>query len=223
VARPPHLDEIQRRGTLETADGRTLPLLNHVKRVFLDALEPVVRATRPRLIVEIGMCYGVSSLVFAQALADAGPGGTLVSIDPFESSLWHDVGRLNVERAGLPVTLDVRQAPSHLVLPRLLEEGRQADFVFVDGNHTRDYVRTDAFFARRLLRVGGIVAFDDARNRHIRDVCRETVRDYRYEEVTPVPHHGRVRRARIRLAAAVGLPRHPRVRCFRKTGEHEPV
>lgn len=220
--RPPILQEILDRGTVEAEDGSFLPLHNHVKPVFLDGLYRLARSINPGLIIEIGMCYGISSLVLAQALADAGTEGRLVSIDPYEEELWNGIGRLNIERSGLPVVLEVVTAPSYLVLPRMLEQGEQADFVFIDGNHTRDYVRTDTFFAHRLLRPGGVLALDDTKNREIALLCSELLADYHYEEVTPQPPYHWLRRVRRRAVAAIGFKRHPRVRCFSKLDDHEP-
>lgn len=221
--KPELLQQILERGTVEAADGSVLPLRNHVKPVFLPGMYDVARSTEPRLIVEIGMSFGVSSLVLAQALADTGPGGRLISVDPFEDSIFRGIGRLNVVRSGLDVTLQVVTEPSYLVLPRLIEAGERADLVFIDGNHTRDYVRTDTFLAHRLVRVGGVVGLDDTPNRHIAQLCRDLLTDYHYEEVTRRPAYGWPRRVRHRLARAIGFPRHPRVRYFKKLDEHEPT
>ena len=41
-------------------------------------------------------------------------------------------------------------------------QGAQPDLVYIDGNHNFEYVFTDCFFADKLLRPGGVVAFNDA-------------------------------------------------------------
>jgi hypothetical protein len=56
------------------------------------------------------------------------------------------------------------------------------DFAFVDGWHTFDHVLVDFFYIDRLLRVGGIVVFDDASMPAIHRICRyiATNRQYRF-------------------------------------------
>ena len=218
--RPELVTDILKRGTVQAADGTYRPLHGNLGRVHLENLATVAARVAPRLVLEIGMAFGMSSLVLAQALADAGAGGRLICIDPYQTESWGGIGRLNVERTGLPVALEVREEASYLALPRLLADGVQADLVFIDGNHTRDYVRVDAFYAHRLVRRGGVVAFDDTPNRWIHATCEERLRDYHYEEVTPA-FEG-LRGLRHRVAAAIGMPRRPRVRYFRQLDDHEP-
>lgn len=45
------------------------------------------------------------------------------------------------------------------ILPKMLPD--YFDFIFIDGDHRRDSVATDAELAWPLLKVGGIMAFDD--------------------------------------------------------------
>lgn len=52
---------------------------------------------------------------------------------------------------------------SQIVMPRLLAEGRQLDFVFLDGNHRFEGVFVDLFYSGRLLTEGGAVFVDDTR------------------------------------------------------------
>lgn len=62
---------------------------------------------------------------------------------------------------GLDHRLSVFEAPSHEVLPRLLEEKKQLDFAFIDGAHLFDYAFVDFFYIDKLLRVNGLILFDD--------------------------------------------------------------
>ena len=57
--------------------------------------------------------------------------------------------------------IELREEGSEFALPQLLKEGAVLDFAFIDGWHTFDHVLVDFFYINRMLRVGGIVAFDD--------------------------------------------------------------
>ena len=49
----------------------------------------------------------------------------------------------------------------HIVLPRLVADGRRFDLALVDGNHRFDGVFLDLVYLGRLVRGGGIVFLDD--------------------------------------------------------------
>mgnify|MGYP006282024929 CR=1 FL=1 len=59
--------------------------------------------------------------------------------------------------------LNVHKGGSDVVLSRLLAEGKAGDFdfIYIDGSHQAPDVLCDAVLAFRLLRSGGIMAFDD--------------------------------------------------------------
>ncbi len=59
----------------------------------------------------------------------------------------------------------------------------QADLVYIDGMHTFDYVALDAFYAHKLVRAGGIVAFNDCGFRSIHKFLRYFVKHREYEEI----------------------------------------
>jgi hypothetical protein len=46
-------------------------------------------------------------------------------------------------------------------MPDLVRQGKKFDLVFIDGWHTLDHAMVDAFYATRLLNVGGYLALDD--------------------------------------------------------------
>ena len=81
----------------------------------------------------------------------------------------------NIRDAGFAPLVDFREQRSEVALPRLLEEGVTLDFAFVDGWHTFDQVMVEFYFINRLLRVGGVIAFDDANRRSINRVVRHAL------------------------------------------------
>jgi len=141
---------------------------------FLGAL---VRLTAPRSILEIGTSTGIGTLVMAAALVDADPSAAaprLTTIDlPLGRATFADGlarNRAAVERL-LPAiarVVDYRLGDSHAVLDALIAEGRQADFVFIDGGHSEAIVRGD--WVRALALAPRVVVLHDTV--HLADVAR---------------------------------------------------
>ncbi len=236
-ARTPVLYDMLRRGETRDLTGAAVPLRSNVPAAYAEALyrtvhrEPVVRA------LEVGMACGVSSLAILAGLANRA-GATLISIDPNQSSDWRLAGRTAVERAGYGVRHRLIEQPSYLALPQLLADGTTLDFIYIDGWHTVDYTLLDFFFADRLLRPGGIVAFNDCSWPAIDKVIRFVKTHRKYEEIdvglpkTPVVPPWESRRVRMirQCEKVLGLPSRYRVglgfaqdRYFRKIANWEPT
>ncbi len=164
-------------------DGRTFKLSSGISVEEANALYRLVRQEEPEVCLEIGMAYGISTLTILTALEQNGR-GTLLSVDPYDQ--WDSglvVAMHNLDRAGLrPLHKHIRQ-PSHLALPELLSEGYQINFCYVDGMHTFDYVLVDCFYCDKLLKVGGIMGFDDAGWRSVWRVIRFLLTHRHYEEL----------------------------------------
>jgi predicted O-methyltransferase YrrM len=184
-------------------------------------LQTIVADLEPVRSLEIGCAYGVSSLYICEALARTSASATAsarqaqhIVIDPFQSTQWRGIGIKNIHDAGFGSLVDFREERSEIVLPRLLDEGVAFDFAFVDGWHTFDQVLVEFYYINRLLRVGGVIAFDDANRRSINRVVRHalTYPAYRvygteHEEATRPTVLGRSRRALTRVPAISGILR----------------
>jgi predicted O-methyltransferase YrrM len=184
-------------------------------------LQQIVKDIKPYRSLEIGCAYGVSSLYICEALvsAEASAGQAVaperhIIVDPFQSTQWRGIGVRNIQDAGFASLVDFREQRSEIALPRLLEEGVFLDFAFVDGWHTFDQVLTEFYYINRLLRIGGVIAFDDANRRSINRVVRHALtypayRVYGTErEAAARPGVlGRSRRALTRVPAISGILR----------------
>lgn len=118
------------------------------------ALRVLAAATGAQAVVEVGTGAGVSGLYLLTGMAD---GGVLTSVD-IESE-HHRVAKQAFGDAGVPTTryrLITGSAPE--VLPRLRDGAY--DLVFVDADKSAYPVYYEQ--ALRLLRPGGVVAFDNA-------------------------------------------------------------
>jgi predicted O-methyltransferase YrrM len=207
----------------QVSDGSTtLPLRHPDFPNSLVAVDPaegallqrIVHDVKPRLSLEIGCAYGVSSLYICEALASARAAARHIVVDPFQSTQWRNIGRKNLRDAGFEPLVDFREERSEIALPRLLAEGVTLDFAFVDGWHTFDQVMVEFYFLNRLLRLGGVIAFDDANRRSVNRVIRHalTYPAYRVygtesEQPTRPTVLGRGRRALGKMPAMSGILR----------------
>ncbi|RKT25386.1 methyltransferase family protein [Paraburkholderia sp. RAU2J] len=134
----------------------------------------------PARILEIGSYEGASACYLIDTLAPYQP-IELHCIDSWEGGIEHQAGGVApadmsaVEaRFHRNVTLAAGKYPgraqltahkgySDECLARLIAAGRKGyfDFVYVDGSHQAADVLADAVLGFRLLKVGGIIVFDD--------------------------------------------------------------
>lgn len=120
------------------------------------------------LAIEVGSFEGRSAIWLADWL---GEGGHVLCVEPFsgcgQSPGFGNPNMSEVAERFFANTALLRYqgrlscwvAPSHLAL-RLLPSGSAA-VVYVDGDHSYDAVRHDAFEAARIVKPGGFVLFDD--------------------------------------------------------------
>jgi predicted O-methyltransferase YrrM len=152
-------------------DGRTLPLcppaMTGERGEYLFRL---IRALRPRQTLEIGFAYGVSTLFIAEALRQNG-NGQHIAIDPNEHARFDGLGLRHLDEAGLRDRVTFFEEPAELCLPRLVQEGLQLDLALNDSGHLFDHVILESVFLARLLRVGGVLVFDDPLLPGVRRAC----------------------------------------------------
>jgi predicted O-methyltransferase YrrM len=175
----PVLEQIIATKQVESSQGQQYPLNSNVSPDEGKFLQGLISDLKPQNTLEIGLAYGISALFICDALA-AIPQAHHIIIDPMQSRGWHGIGLSNLERAGHKDLIEFHELPSHIALPQLESKGVKVDFAFIDGWHTFDHTLIDFFLVDRLLKVGGVVAIDDANLAPIRKVCRfiATNRDY---------------------------------------------
>jgi len=145
--------------------------------------------------LETGMGFGVSSMFMCLAHQENG-GGKHYAIDPFERDHWEGIGELTVERAGLSAYLEFVPDYSYRALPRLLDQGVELDFAFLDGDHRFEGVFADWLYVDQMLKPGGLLMFHDigmpATQKFLTFLLEHHVDRYaRFEEIVPAPR-GRV-------------------------------
>ena len=177
--KPDVLDEILRTGFVKSADDEPVELNSQISKEEGEFLQKLILELKPKVSVEVGLAFGISSLFICEALAQVQAERHII-IDPYQLSYWKGIGLNNLKKAGYEKLIDFKEVSSHRALPQLEAEGVKIDFAFVDGWHTFDYVLMEFFYIDRLLRVGGVVAFDDTFYRSIRKVCRYIITNRAY-------------------------------------------
>jgi predicted O-methyltransferase YrrM len=178
------VEEIFAASAVRTGSGEEMPLHSNLPREECEVVQGWIRARRPRTVLEVGMAFGVSSLVIAEALAEVG-GASYHVIDPHQRGEWRGVGIANLERAGYDGRYVLHEEPSELCLPRLLAEGLSIDFALIDGWHTFDQVLVDFYFLNRMTNPGAAIAFDDLQLPSVAKVVAHVATYDCYRELEP--------------------------------------
>ena len=168
------LKRILETGYVRSANGELVKLHSNIPPEEGEFLQKVIAEVKPKVSLEVGLAFGISALFICEALTKVQALRHII-IEPDD---WG--GLNNLKEAGYEQLIELHNLPSFRALPRLEAEGRKIDFAFIDGMHTFDYVMLDFFYIDRLLRVGGVVVFDDANWESIRKVCRYIVTNRSY-------------------------------------------
>lgn len=167
--------------TLKVTDGEGVEreINSQIPVAYARALTELVRKEQPKLVVEVGMACGFSSLAILEGLPE---GGKLVSIDPYHGD-YHRIGEALVQRSDRAAAHQLVEEPDFFALPKMLERGDVVDLAYIDGMHTFDYVALDAFYLDKLVKVGGIIAFNDCGFRSIHKFLKYFVKHRHYQEL----------------------------------------
>jgi predicted O-methyltransferase YrrM len=154
------LDQAYRSGTVRDSGAAAVDLAPHsIERAQGEALRDLAIAEGAERTIEVGLALGMSALFLCQAVLPRG--GRHVAIDPFQRESWNGAGLRTLREAGVEGWVEVIEEESQLALPRLVAEGREFDFAFVDGDHRFEGVFLDLYFMTRLVRMGGLIVVDD--------------------------------------------------------------
>jgi predicted O-methyltransferase YrrM len=165
-------------------------------------LQSIIRSVKPRVSLEVGFAYGVSTLYICDALSQLEHAARHIVMDPFQRTQWNGVGLRNVQEAGFSEIVEFHEERSECALPRLLEQGTRIDFALVDGWHTFDQVMVEFYYLNRMLNVGGVIAFDDADRRSVNRVIRHALTYPTYRPYQESVHARPTVAGRLRKALA---------------------
>jgi predicted O-methyltransferase YrrM len=138
----------------------------------------LVRAQKPRTIVQTGVCNGLSSALMILALVRNGPDGRLLAIDlppvfDHRDPSWtikdkvYGVVIPEGKLSGWMVPdayrdrFEVLTGNAKALLPGLVDRVDGIDIFYHDSDHTYDHMMFEFQEARRKLRPGGLIVADD--------------------------------------------------------------
>jgi predicted O-methyltransferase YrrM len=186
--------------TVEDQEGNKFPLHSETNIQQCEFLQKIMEKVDASLCIEIGLAYGMSSLHICEYLARKNS-PRFISIDPYQSD-WNDIGLFNLKKCGFDRFTEFHRDFSHNVLPKLLVSGLRIDFAYVDTCKIFDVVLLDAVYLTRLLKVGGMLVFDDCDRPGIKRMARYIAK---WPHLRVAARHGEVaaglkRRSLSRLA-----------------------
>jgi predicted O-methyltransferase YrrM len=210
------LEQVYQSSTVLDAQGdRVNPFPAGTPKEIAHLLTNIVSEYDCKETLEVGLAYGLSTVAICDAHERRGCGHH-IAIDPRQSTKWKNIGVLNAQRAGLDHRLTVFEAPSHEVLPRLLQENKTVDFAFIDGAHLFDYAFVDFFYVDKLLPVKGLILFDDLWMPAIRRVVSFAVSNLDYELIPQPTSASLLLRVARRLRRHAQDPLVPDPACLRR-------
>ena len=123
-------------------------------------LYELCREIKPKEILEIGTCYGFSSLFFLAAVTKNGM-GRVTSIDPYEEAMWHGIALASVKASGASEKFQHLAERSDRASTDLARQKASFQVIFIDGSHRFDDVLTDFYLFAPLCAENGYIIFDD--------------------------------------------------------------
>lgn len=157
------------------APGGPLLTNNWFEQIARPVWDNLLPQINPRRVLEVGSYEGASTIYLIDHLAKTGPleihcvdtweGGvehTGLDMRSVEARFTHNTQQA-IAAAPNQVDLKIHKGYSDVCLARLLAQGGADyfDFVYIDGSHQAPDVLCDAVLGFKLLRPGGLIAFDD--------------------------------------------------------------
>lgn len=186
MAAPQIIKQIYASKKVTDETGKTHDLHSEINPYEGEFIWKLIRNNEIQHSIEVGCAFGLSSLFICDALCcKAAP--RHVIIDPNQFSDYHGVGIYQLKKAEF-LFFELIEQPSEIALPELLKRGENYDFAFIDGWHTFDHALLDFFYINRLLKVKGIVVFDDVLWPSINKLLRYISQYPNYEIIGSVPY-----------------------------------
>jgi predicted O-methyltransferase YrrM len=139
-------------------------------------------------VLEIGMADGMSTIAIMKSLLEnsnkMNKAISLTSIDPYQKKYWNNNGVNNLKKFNIDEFHTLIEVPDYLALPKLIEEGKKYDLIFIDGQHTFDHVLLNNFYADILLNKTGHIINDDFWMPSIKKVHEYISNNYNHFEIS---------------------------------------
>lgn len=160
--------------------GKSLDLSGNVVQIGgistlnnIRIIRELILRGRPSRTLEIGLAFGGSALAFLATLKEVSVDGFHHSaIDPFQSKGWGGSAVRAISDCGFSGNFTLHEDYSSHVLPELCRSNEQFDIIYIDGSHVFEDAFIDFYYALRVLRLGGIMLFDDCCDPHVCKVIK---------------------------------------------------
>lgn len=170
-------------GKAEPPRFQRIEELSQLHNKEMDLLHHLATGLPVGNIANLGHAEGGSVIIMAWALRNKEGGGSIESVDTFmDRGQWRRVRR-NLVRLGVRDLVELRRGTTVEWGDKFTKRKERFAGVFVDADHSYDGVSRDSECWRRLLMVGGWIAFHDT-NQDFSHVAIENtiVKDKRFEE-----------------------------------------
>lgn len=132
---------------------------------WIEYTKPYISNSKPFHMLEIGSFQGQSATWFLDNLM-IHPKSTLTCVDPFFTRKTIDDKAIflhNINTSGRSNQTIIKEGLSGDILPKLLNEGKEYDIIYVDGSHEYKETLEDCMNSWKLLKKKGLLIIDDYR------------------------------------------------------------
>jgi SAM-dependent methyltransferase len=108
-------------------------------------------------VLQEGVNYDIVD-TFGGTLEESGMGGTaerLLTNNFIENNFQHNIS-FHPE-----INFNINKGYSQHILPTLVKQNKQYDFIYIDASHRADDTFVDAYYAHKMLKPEGLIIFDD--------------------------------------------------------------
>jgi|SRR5580658_9760678 predicted O-methyltransferase YrrM len=181
------LEEIFKTKKFKTSGNEVIGVHSETSKAQCEFLQRLIRENNFSSCIEIGFAFGMSTLAIVEEVAKRNGHHTV--IDKFEVTEWGGYGLDLIKQAGYEKDLTFIEEYCYAVLPRLVASGEQFDFAYLDSTKLLDWLLVDFFYLDKMLKIGGIVVFDDVPYPAIRKLMRYIVQYPSYRVHSQYPEN----------------------------------
>lgn len=175
----PRLREMLETGNFTDAEGKRIPIKGTSTPNNLRIIRELILENRCKRTIEVGLAYGASALTILATLRRISPDGFQhTAIDPYQRGVFGGTGLTVIREEGFGGNFRFHEDFSSTILPKLLAEEESFDLAYIDGSHLFEEVFIDTYYLAHMVRVGGILLFDDCMDPHVAKVIRFLRRNY---------------------------------------------
>jgi predicted O-methyltransferase YrrM len=198
------LEEIFKTKSYTNSENKVISINSETSREQCGFLQELIRRHDFKESLEIGFAYGLSTVAIVEEIARRN--GRHTVIDKFEMEDWGGNGLDLVKRAGYAEKLQFIGKYCYQALPELMQDGRMFDFAYIDSTKQFDWLMVDFFYIDKMLKINGIIVFDDVAFPGIRRLLRYISRFPSYKVYAQFPGNTPVSRLRRWSHALKALP-----------------